>query len=235
MTSNGPADVQFSYNASTNSYQISLPGFQPGSLIDTGYNGTNGQVATSTFSWVSAGSTTTRQAVNVTLPVPGSSFSPYTYSSLGSWDGQPTSFGMFAYGIPTATGDVPVTGSATYSAQILGAYSHIPYYPVEGPVSLQFNFGAGTLSGFMDPEISNSFDGVFADFGRFDFAQTVYSTGSTTFSGKFIVPGLPGATSSFNGNFNGPSAAELMARFHTQAVYNGQQGTIWGIWVGKKN
>jgi hypothetical protein len=235
MTSIGPVDVQFSYNASTNTYQISLPGFQPGNLIDIGYNGTNGQVATGSFSWVSAGSTTTRQAVNVTLPVPGSSFSPYTYTSIGFWDGQPTSHGMFAYGIPTAPNDVPIIGSATYSAQITGGTTLVPYYTVEGPVSLQFNLGAGTLTGFMDPEVNNNFDGVFADFGRFDFTQTVYSTGSTTFSGKFIAPGLPGANSSFNGSFNGPGAAELMARFQTQALYNGEQGTIWGIWAGKKN
>lgn len=231
-------DVQFSYNASNNSYQISLPGFQPGSLANIGYNGSAGQIATSTTSQVTEGSSNTLQPVFVFLPVPGSSFSPYTYTSFGSWDqatGVGNASGNFAYGIPTAVGDVPVTGSASYTAEIRASSDLVSDYMVGGSASLQFNFAAGTLSGSMHPEIVDGFNGVFVDFGQFDFTQTVYSTGSTTFSGKFIVPGLPGADSSFNGNFTGPNAAELMARFVTDARLNGHEGTLSGVWVGKKN
>ena len=49
------------------------------------------------------------------------------------------------------------------------------------------------------------------------------------------VPGLPNADSSFEGNFTGPNAAELMARFEAPFLVDGQQGTLSGAWVGKKN
>lgn len=87
----------------------------------------------------------------------------------------------------------------------------------------------------MNPKIVDSFDGIFIDFGQFDFKQTVYSAGSATFSGKFVVPGLPNADSSFNGNFTGPDAAELMARFITPVQRGDVQQTISGVWIGKKD
>ena len=231
------ANVQFSYDAADNVYLISLPGFQPGYLDNTGYNGSAGQVATSSTSQVAELSFGLPQSVSVTMPVPGSTFSPFTYTSFGFWSepGKDGATGYFAYGIPTAAGDVPITGSASYNAGIYASTNSIPGYEIGGPVALQFNFGVGTLSGSMHPQIIDGFDGVFVDFGQYDFSQTVYSVGSTTFSGKFIVPGLPGADSSFEGNFTGPGAAELMARFQTPFVVSGQQGTMSGIWIGKKN
>jgi hypothetical protein len=238
--------VQFSYDAASNTYQISLPDFQSGSLANIAYNGSAGQVAGSSTSQITAGSSSTLQPVFVTLPVPGSSYSPYTYTSFGEWNGQTgvdsagqsiRSEGIFAYGIPTAPGGVPTTGSASYTAQIVATLGPNTYPPngVGGDVSLLFNLAAGTLSGSMHPQIIDGFDGIFVDFGRFDFKNTIYSTGSTTFSGQFVVPGLPNASSSFNGNFTGPGAAELMAQFQTPYLLSGEQGTISGIWVGKKN
>jgi len=231
VSNQAAADVQFSYDSATNTYQISLPGFQPGNLVNTGYNGSAGQVATSSISQVAVGSSTTIQPVSVTLPVPGSSFSPYTYTSFGGWGADD----IFAYGIPTAQGDVPVTGSASYSAEIQAISTLVPDFGVGGSVNLLFDFAGGKLSGSMHPEIVDGFDGIFVDFGQFAFTQTVYATGSTTFSGSFIVPGLPGANSWFNGNFTGPQAAELMARFQTPVLLNGQQGSLSGVWVGRKN
>lgn len=240
-------DMQFSYDASTNTYRITLPGFQAGTLAGTGYSGSSGQVATSSGSHVTAGSSTALQPVFVTLPVPGSAFSPYAYTSFGSWNGQTgetadgriiRSEGIFAYGIPTQPGDVPLSGSASYAAQIRASLGPgVGDFPfVGGDVRLMFDFGQGKLSGFMHPQIADSFDGIFVDFGQYDFAQTVYSKGSTTFSGKFVVPGLPSADSFFDGKFTGPGAAELMARFVAPYVSDGgQTGTISGVWVGKKN
>lgn len=229
VSGQSPVDVQFSYNSSTNTYEIALPGFEAGRLTNIAYNGAVGQVATSSFSQVTAGASNTLQSVHVFLPVPGTSFSPLTYTSFGEWDA-----GVFAYGIPTAPSEIPITGSATYGAQIHGSTNLVPDFLVTGAVNLVFDFGAGTLSGFMHPEIIDGFNGVFIDFGQYDFTQTVYSTGSTTFSGKFIVPGLPGADSSFNGNFTGPNAAELMARFQAPLLLSGQQGWVAGVWTGKK-
>jgi hypothetical protein len=189
------------------------------------------------------GSSNEIQSVNVLMPVPGTQFSSYTYTSQGEWTGTISSTGnqvvrgegVFAYGIPTAMGDVPTTGSATYLAAIYASRGMDSYPEVGGTVNLTFNFGNGTLSGFMHPEINDDWDGIFVDFGRYDFTNTVYSRGSTSFSGQFIVPGLPNASSSFNGNFTGPNAAELMARFQAPFLVNGSQGTIAGVWIGKKN
>jgi hypothetical protein len=242
----GPAaqDVQFSYDAATNSYTISLPGFQAGTLADTGYGGSAGQLATSSGSRVTAGSSNTLQPVIVSLFVPGSSFSPYTYTSFGWWNGQTgvtatgdilRQEGIFAYGIPTQPADVPITGSANYSAEVHGSIGPDWTLYLTGTANLSFDFAGGKLSGSMHPGIFDTFDGIIMDFGKYDFTQTVYSTGSTTFSGKFIVPSLPDADSSFQGNFTGPNAAELMARFQAQYLFNGQQGTMSGVWVGKKN
>jgi hypothetical protein len=236
MSGESPANVQFSYDPSNNTYEISLPGFQTGNLATIGYNGTEGQVATSTTNQVTAGSSSTLQPVAVMLPVPGNGYSQFTYTSFGSWaaTGNVGSEGIFAYGIPTAAGDVPTTGSANYTADIHASASTIPGFEVSGSAQLLFDFAGGTLSGSMHPKIVDAFDGFFVDFGQYDFTQTVYSTGSRTFSGRFIVPNLPNADSSFNGNFTGPDAAELMARFQAPYLVDGPVGTLSGIWIGKK-
>ena len=139
--------------------------------------------------------------------------------------------GQFAYGIPTAAGDVPTSGSASYAAQIFGENG----YALSGDVQLTFDFGAGTLAGYMEPVLTDAWFSY--DLGRYDFTQTVYSSGSTTFSGQFVVPG-GGSTvdSGFNGRFTGPGAAELMASWHAPFVDPYSQGwaTISGVWIGKR-
>ena len=242
----GPAlqDVHFNYDSATNTYGVTLPGFNAGTLTIIAYNGGSGEPATSSTSQLREGSFGFLVPAFVTLPVPGTSHSPLTYTSLGYWNSETEklsngdalrSDGIFAYGIPTQSGDVPITGSATYSASIFGTLGPYSSAQVEGTASMSFDFAAGTLSGSMHPKVNDDWDGIFMDFGQYDFTQTVYSSGSTTFSGKFIVPGLPNADSSFDGRFNGPQAAEVMARFVAPYVFEGSEGTISGVWTGKKN
>lgn len=227
-------DVQFSYDASTNTYQFGLPDGAGGTLTGTEYNGASGQPATS--------STSAAGAVQVGLLVPGTAASPYTYTSLGGWiehvgdvgGADVYTFGSFVYGMPTPPGGTPITGSASYAAEIAGSIGNDDDIQLAGTASLQFDFGAGSLTGFMHPR-AVSFGTPDMDFGQYDFTQTIYSVGSTTFSGKFLVPGLPGADSSFEGNFTGPNANELMARFQAPYLLDGQQGTMAGVWIGKKN
>lgn len=243
VTDPAAVDVQFSYDPATNTYQIDLPDFQPGTLANISYGGSAGQVATSSFSQVTDGSSSTLQPVHVFLPVPKAG-DTYTYTSLGFWQGDLGTAqngddlhneGYFAYGIPTAGSDMPMSGTATYAADIRGMDSSLGLaYLVEGDARLAFNFGAGSLSGWMHPQILDDFDGFFVDYGQYDFKDTVYSKGSTTFSGKFVVPNLPDANSFFDGRFTGPGAAELMARFAAPYMMNGQSGTISGVWLGKK-
>ncbi len=156
----------------------------------------------------------------------------FQYTNLASHNANGVLVGQFAYGIPTAAGDVPTTGSATYSAQLLGEADYV----LSGNVMMNFDFGKGTLTGHMHPILQ---DAWFAhDLGRYDFTQTVYSAGSTSFSGRFIVPGGGStADSGFSGQFTGPGAAEVMAAWHAPFVdpYSLQWSMISGFWIGKKD
>jgi hypothetical protein len=186
----------------------------------------------STYNHVSDGDSTRLQPVDVVLDWAQSSDLKYT--SFGTWL-QPNSLGplgAFAYGIPTATGDVPVTGSANYGGEIRGVMDN--GLEVWGSIAFGFNFGAGALTGEMKPYWAPDWDAY--PLGTYTFTNTVYSSGSTTFSGAFIAP--PGAegASSFEGRFNGPKAAELMgswkAPYHDPV--NGATGTMAGVFGGKK-
>lgn len=219
--------LAFRYNSAERVYEIALPGFAPGRLKTEGLNGTNGQTASSTVNSVTLGAGPALQAATVMLPVPGSSFSPFTYTSLAYWDGAGYS-GIFAYGIPTAPGNVPLSGSAGYTANVAGTTEYEAV--VGGFAKLQFDFAAGTLSGFMQPMISDGWD-LSINPGRYDFTQTIFAAGSTDFSGSFIVPGRPNAQSYFEGSFTGPQAAELMARWQAPSAL----GNMFGVWVGKKD
>jgi hypothetical protein len=162
-----------------------------------------------------------------------------TYTTLAGYngsDGQGVPFGWFAFGAATRTGAVPVTGSAAYSALVRGA-SVERNATVEGLAALQFDFGAGTLSGHMDPILHDPTGLGFNDtpLGRYEFVNTIYGSGSTTFSGQLSNPALTGL-GSFNGLFTGPSGEELMARWSAPYQFPGISGTqqMFGVLVGKR-
>ena len=107
-----------------------------------------------------------------------------------------------------------MTGSATFSGTIFGQ-SNEPFETVIGDtaiilgdIDLGFNFGAGTLSGSISPLLL--LDTQY-NLPSMQFTNTVYSTGSTTFSGKFEtkLSGMNG----FSGLFTGPAAQELIGDF----------------------
>ena len=227
--------VAFSYDAASETYTITLPILQPGKLVTTSYNGGSGELATSTSNDITLGNSATLQNATVALQVPGTRYSPYSYTSWGTWGAfapNPDSLqsGVFVYGIPTAATDVPLSGSASYGAKVVGQTSNGNY--VDGTAALNFNFAAGTLTGNMTPEYC-PWDCV--SLGRYDFTQTVYAAGSPNFSGQFNVPGSSGP-SSFEGSFTGPQATELMARWQAPFLNPDSNvwGTMFGIWIGKK-
>jgi hypothetical protein len=109
---------------------------------------------------------------------------------------------------------VPVTGSATYTAYAEGATSEksssqLINPQVLGTMTLHFNFAQGSLSGnlnmVLDPEWHDY------QLGPLSFTQTVYSKGSTTFSGRFDTD--VAGVNSFSGLFTGPHAEELIGNF----------------------
>jgi hypothetical protein len=136
-----------------------------------------------------------------------------------------------AFGIPTATVGMPVTGTATYSAKLVGDAQG---YYVAGTGSFSFDFGAGKLSGYLDPVL---YDGWGTEFsaGKFDFVKTVYSTGSTAFSGQ-LANSFFATRGSFDGRFAGPAAEELMGRWQAPFTdpYSLDEGKMFGVFVGKK-
>jgi hypothetical protein len=157
-----------------------------------------------------------------------------TYTSWGNWiskSGQ-ANLGYFAYGIPTPAGQVPTTGSASYEAKVMGQTLTKEFY-IDGTATLDFDFAAGKLSGFMKVAVCPWDCDI--DIPRYDFAETVYSRGSRTFSGKFTVPDST-AASGFSGSFNDPQAAEVMARWFAPWFdpTSKQWDQMAGIWIGKK-
>ena len=231
LTSNG---FSVRYDASAGLYSITFPGVPEGGLYYyTGetpnarfWNGGVGESASG------------NQYASVHVLKPTNPNLPLTYTSYVGYDESgmsPEAFGFVAFGTATPEGAVPITGSATYDALVDGITFDKSAY-IRGTATLQFNFGAGQLSGHFDPTYS-SFAGLGEQtpLGRYDFANTIYSVGSTTFSGQLSKSGMP-QSGSFNGRFTGPSAQELMATwtvpFNDPASSSTSQ--MFGVWVGKR-
>ena len=109
---------------------------------------------------------------------------------------------------------------------------HRRVVPVRGTATLAFDFAAGTLGGHFDPTHYDLllFGGNGQSLGRYDFVNPVYSAGSPIFSGQLTKAGTT-EMGAFDGQFTGPSAQELMARW---TITNGGNPTMFGVWVGSK-
>jgi len=234
--------VHISYSADDDIYTFSAPGVEEGHLIGTTIG--SGSYSSSskwdqiyyTTSFVSQGDSAVPQEnayVALDWGTAPYSASDLTYTSFGSWNGADGNSGSFVYGIPSTVGDIPVSGTADYSGQIRGTAADDG--SVYGSIGLEFDFAAGTLSGTMEPYVS-IYDGWdTASLGTYTFRDTVYSVGGTSFSGAFSVPGSD-APSSFQGNFNGPGAVELMGNFSAPYLSpnTGNWATMTGVFGGKK-
>ena len=224
-----PADaVEFSWSEPAAAYEMRVPGSSKvtlarnsGSTVGATYEAPDGK----------------GNKFVVFVPDKPSAEVQLSYTSYASWYLQtgPSSTaeaGLFAFGVPTAASEVPVTGTGTYAAQIIGDNSS--GYWISGQAQLVFDFGAGSLSGHMRPKAVDGW-GIEWELGRYDFTQTVFGKGSTTFSGKFAVPGST-APSFFEGRFTGPAATELMARWSApfKDPYEETWSTMQGIWLGKR-
>jgi hypothetical protein len=162
------------------------------------------------------------------------------YSALLEWFTD-TSSGFSAIGIATPPGAVPIAGSASYAGSILGASSETHFDKWEaawlpgrigGDINLSFNFGSGTLSGNVNPTL---FLGTAYSLPSLNFTSTIYSNGSTTFSGTF-GSALAGQNS-FSGLFTGPNAQELIGNFAFPyaSPLNGATQQAAGAFAGRKH
>ena len=226
ISPDGADDVQIAYSAEQGSYVVTLPGVGQGHLSGNELLDSSGN----SLAFVSL----------------GAKESGFTYVDIGEWgvgDKPDARLGVFAFGTPTAAGDVPLSGTGNYSGRIAAqtdeAYVREPsgdLFPmvVSGTVTLSFDFAAGTLSGEIAPILSceNCFESYLPNM---PFTQTVYSAGSTSYSGKFDTP-LAGPNG-FNGVFAGPHAAETMAQFQAPYIdpyYWTDLHVRSGVWIAKQ-
>jgi hypothetical protein len=182
--------LQVRYIQSSNSYEIKVPGYdwepvsRHGNIVSNAYGGMRMSIS-----------------------------STGQYSSLFSW-GDGDTYGLDAIGMATPASGIPISGSASYSGQILGEtteiHSNVPM-AIRGPIELSFDFGLGRLSGSISPVLFRYADPTANALGTISFSDTVYSAGSTSFSGKFGTD-LAGLNS-FSGLFTGPNAEELIGNF----------------------
>jgi len=208
--------LQVRYFQSTNSYEVQLPHSEAWSGISfaTPNCGCEGYGGDTAFMWLwSKG---------------------YQYSRLIDWsDKTMTDHGYEAVGLATPAGGVPVTGTASYAGEIEGQTSEFSNgLTVYGAIQLSFDFGAGNLSGGITPYLEPA--DVPIHLPTIALRDTVYSTGSTTFSGKFDTNAA--GLNSFSGLFTGPNAQELIGNFAFpyKSPIDGQTYQSGGAFVGKK-
>ena len=213
------------YDASAQAYIIDLPSAPPGRFQATSEDSSQWRGYLLDQPMVSP-------SVDIRKPIDG-----FTYTTLGDYfqyEWAPVDFfnGVFAFGQATPSGGVPTSGAATYSALLAGKAVDSGW-DIGGTATLSFNFASGTLAGSLSPILmagSNT-----TALGQYDFVNTIYSVGGTTFSGglKHSTNGLLG---SFNGQFTGPQAQELMARWLAQYAdpASGQPKEMFGVLIGKR-
>jgi hypothetical protein len=205
------------YDAATGLYVFTLPSTQPGSFK------VNNE---SSFQWIGSLVDASGGIQEEHFYVRKPTDPQLAYTAIAQGAGS-----FMAFGVPTAAGAVPLTGTATYNATLAGDAQG---YSVAGTASLSFDFGGGKLSGYLDPVLYDGWGTPFSS-GRFDFVNTVYSTRSTTFSGQLSNPAY-NSFGSFDGRFTGPAAEELMAKWQAPFIdpYTLEQGKMFGVLVGKK-
>lgn len=163
----------------------------------------------------------------------------YLYSNLAPWAGQGLG-GYAAFGMATPAGSVPVSGTATYAGLIEGSATdtyfdglagQVAAGGIDGTINLVFNFGGGSLSGSISPRL---YLDTLIPLGTFSFKDTVYSTGSTSFSGRFDTN--VAGNNSFSGLFTGPNAQELIGSFAFpyMSPVNGTPQQSQGAFIAKQ-
>ena len=212
----GPTEqLQVRYLASSNTYEVQLPNSQ---------------------TWIGLVGQSENEATGGSVRVSNQISSDY--GTVFRWSVNGSSVGIEAAGTATAASAVPVNGTATYEARFLGATSErgsgfsIVDPSVVGSMTLNFDFGAGTLSGRIVPSLDPEWHDYPLD--PLNFRDTVYSTGKTTFSGKFDTS-LSGVNS-FEGLFTGASAQGVIGNFAFpyRSPLNGQTYQAGGAFVGKQ-
>lgn len=211
------SDIKIRFDASSQKYEILFPGQSWLALTPA---------SRSEYAVINANGT---KIAGAYFP----SGTTYTYTGFAETFDHPSA-GVFAYGIATPASAMPVTGSASYTAELSGRGD---FYSLGGTAKLDFDFAKGALSGSMKVEGNDPAGWGPYDLGQYDFVRTVYSTGSPSFAGALSSTARSGLGGSFSGTFTGPTAQELMGRWELQFrdVYEpGRTIDGSGVMVGKR-
>lgn len=173
--------------------------------------------------------------------------------------------GKFVYGAQTATDQIPISGSATYSAWLGGETELIPGAPdpimlqgwtygppigddyfsffVDGTASFSVDFASGSISGAIDPRLWRSYncdwdycENYIIDLPSYSFVNAHLTADRNSFVGQFMVPNL-GVDGLLLGGFFGPNATEIGGSFHAPFQYlpDGQWYQMAGYLIGKRD
>lgn len=216
--------LSVSYDQATNSYRITVPVAGSGTIMRTG------EYTTYPYSYPSAlpgfdGDPSNKNPTNYccnTLSISAADLSQSRYSYVSFVDFYAPApaesnlvtiaYGTFAVGQPTKPGEAPITGRATYSGDLFGHFAvDAGATWLEGKARFDFDFARALLSGDLTVGL-RCVMGCTYDEVSYQFFQTNFTRGSTTFSGQLTTPGAP-STGTFSGHFAGLGAAELMAQF----------------------
>ncbi len=137
----------------------------------------------------------------------------------------------FVYGIKTAPGDLPTSGTASYRTTLDGVFAgNGGVYTLSGNSAISADFAAGTIDFSMNPTGRNIVDGSSKAFGALLGSGTITS-GTTGFTGTSDAVSMNGYSATLAGQFYGPQGAEVGSTFQL----TGADGQGSGVIIGKKN
>jgi len=161
----------------------------------------------------------------------------YAYSPISNTQ---MPFSLFQlYGLPTAPGNMPTTGSATYSGVVYGS----GYNPaiattdltVTGTGQLNANFATGAITTTLVLNAAPMTGGASQSLGTYTFTG---ATGAGSFT-AYMPTVNSNPTGNMLGQFYGPTASEVGAVFNITTIYITPQPmnatNIAGVFVGKRN
>lgn len=179
-----PSAAQFRWNAAIGKYEVLAPGYTAvWSRLEALQNREGRPYDYDVF-----GSDGTRLPFDMPVFAPPLPWNQNGYvGNARLFAGRSSAHAYFAFGIATAPGDVPVSGTMTCSF----AEDEI------GEGALTFDLAAGTVSGWVE---------AFWVRGRLGLIQTSFARGATTFATTFGTDGV------LEGGFFGPRAVNVAVR-----------------------
>ncbi|NBC35080.1 hypothetical protein GTZ99_00740 [Novosphingobium sp. FSY-8] len=200
------------YNATSDTYTVQAGGasasFAPASkTAASGYaaNYVSGGDSLSLYGNAVAGTTGTAP---VTLTY--ASFALWTHTDAAT---NQTTLTYYAYGQPTATNSMPVSGSASYDTTVSAYMLQSNYVPTSGTAltgtaSFTANFANGTIATSLSLQPQGG--AIAGSAGVYGGTGTI---SGSTFAGTFTTGTNAFVSGTFNGGFFGPSAAEMAYAF----------------------